>query len=284
MLDKGRASILSATVACRAGRWVVSLTVQAADLHSATRHPTKTSIEGGGWVGVDRGLAAYLVAATNTGEEVLRVADPPRPLRAAQAHLRRLYRQVTRKGKGSKNRGKAVARLGRRHRSICNVRQHFVHQVANELVKTHDRLALEDLHITGMMANHHLAAAIADAAWGELARVIGYKQAWRGGQVVLVNRWFPSTKTCSACRTVAGALPLSVRTFRCTSCGHRSDRDLNAAINLAVWAEENHAQTRDPEARGPVTNACRGDGPGPYHHVGETNPEDAGTSPHVVPG
>ena len=178
MLDKGRAAILSATVTCRGGRWSVSLTVQAADLHPAARHPTNQAGSGGvgGWVGVDRGLAAYVVAATSTGRQVLRVDTPPRPLRAGQARLRRLSRQVSRKRKGSTNRGKAVARLGRCHRQIRNVRQHFVHQVANELVQTHDRLALEDLHITGMMANHRLAAAVGDAGWGELGRVIGYKQ------------------------------------------------------------------------------------------------------------
>ena len=141
-----------------------------------------------------------------------------------------------------------------------------------------------DLHITGMMANHRLAAAIADAGWGELARVIGYKQAWRGGQVMLVDRWFPSTKTCSTCRTVAASLPLSQRMFCCDWCGYRADRDLNAAVNLAVWAEEHHAQTRDPEVRGPVTNACRGDGAGPHHRVGETSPNDAGTPPPHQPG
>jgi putative transposase len=283
MLDKGRATILSATVSCRGGRWVVSLTVQAADLHPAARHPADTGSEGSGWVGVDRGLCAYVVAATSTGQQILRVDTPPRPLQAGQAQLRRLSRQVSRKRKGSTNRAKAVARLGRCHRRIRNVRQHFVHRVANELVKTHDRLALENLHITGMMANHHLAAAITDAAWGELARVIGYKQAWRGGQVTVVDRWFPSTKTCSSCRTVTATLPLSQRTFSCDSCGHRADRDLNAAINLAVWAEEHHAQTRDPEVRGPAINACRGDGAGPHHHVGETSPNDAGTPPHTNP-
>jgi len=160
-----------------------------------------------------------------------------------------------------------VARLGRCHRRVGDVRQYFLHEVANALVKTHDRLALEDLHITGMMANHRLAAAVGDAAWGELARIIAYKQAWRGGQVILVDRWFPSTKTCSSCRTPGPPLPLSQRIFRCDSCGHVADRDLNAATNLATWAEQQHARVRDPEVRGPVTNACRGDGSGPHHRV-----------------
>jgi len=266
MVGKGRASILSATVTARAGRWMVSLLVQAADLHPATQHPTRDpATETAGWVGVDRGLAAYVVGATTTGQQVLRVDDPPRPLRTAQAKLRRLSQQVSRKQKGSTNRRKVVARLGRCHRRVHHVRQHFLHEVANGLVKTHDRLALEDLHITGMLPNHRLAAAVGDAAWAELARIVGYKQAWRGGRVVLVDRWFPSTKRCSTCRTVGPTLPLSQRIFRCDNCGHQADRDLNAATNLAIWAEEQHAQIRDPEARGPVINVCRGDGSGPHH-------------------
>jgi putative transposase len=169
MLANGRATITAATVSCRAGRWQVALAVTAADVHPTARHRRDGQ---GPWVGVDRGLYAYLVAATATGKEVHRECDPPRPLRTAQARLRRLSRNLSRKKKGSANRGKAVARLGRCHAHIRNVRQHFLHGVANELVKTHDRIALEDLNITGMLGNHHLAGAIADAAWAELARLI----------------------------------------------------------------------------------------------------------------
>ncbi|MFU8851407.1 zinc ribbon domain-containing protein [Micromonospora sp. SL1-18] len=87
---------------------------------------------------------------------------------------------------------------------------------------------------------------------------------------------------CSACRTVGPALPLSVRIFRCETCGHTADRDVNAAVNLAVWAEQHHAQTRDPEVRGPVTNASRGDGSGRRPRAGETSPDDGGTpSPRI---
>jgi putative transposase len=136
-----------------------------------------------------------------------------------------------------------------------------VHEVANRLVNAHDRIALEDLHIKGMMANHRLAAAVADASWATFARIIGYKQAWRGGQTMLVDRWFPSSKTCSHCRAVVAAMPLKVRTFHCPACGLDLDRDLNAATNLAIWAEEHPAQVRDPDARGPVTNAHRGTHP-----------------------
>jgi putative transposase len=258
MLTNGRATIVSATVTCRrvTGRWTVSIIVEAADLHPAACHPSWADGDAGGWVGVDRGLAAFVVAACADGSPVLRVDDPPRPLRAGITRLRQLSRRVSRKQKGSANRRKAVCQLSRQHRRIRNIRHEFLHTVARRLVKTHDRLVLEDLNITGMTANHRLAAAISDAAWAELARIICYQQAWRGGQVMFADRWYPSTKTCSRCGTLAPAVPLSVRVFGCAACGLVLDRDLNAAVNLATWAEQ-HARVRDPQAGGPVTNAYR---------------------------
>jgi putative transposase len=163
------------------------------------------------------------------------------------------------------------------------VRRHFLHKVANRLVKTHDRLALEDLYTAGLMRNRRLAAAISDAGWADLARIIGYKQRWLGGQATMAPRWYPSTRMCSACRTIGPALPLSIRIFRCDECGHTADRDVNAAVNLAVWAEHHHAQTRDPEARGPVINASRRDGSGRRPRAGVTSPDDGGTLPPRTP-
>ncbi|HEY2763765.1 MAG TPA: RNA-guided endonuclease TnpB family protein [Pseudonocardiaceae bacterium] len=283
MLRTGRASIVFATVSYRAGRWTVALTLKAADLHPARQHPPRRDGHRAGWVGVDRGLSAYVVAATTTGREVAREDDPPRPLRTARGRLRRLSRQVSRKKKGSANRVKAAARLGRAYARVRDVRQEFLHEVANKLVKTHDRLAWETLNITGMMKNHRLAGAIGDAAWGQLGRIMAYKQTWRGGQWVPVDRWFPSTRTCSRCHTLAATMPLSARTFHCGACGYRADRDLNAAVNLAVWAEQHHAQTRDLDARGLVINAPRGDGSDPHHRVGETSPDDGRTRPPHPP-
>ncbi len=146
------------------------------------------------------------------------------------------------------------------------------------MVKTHDRLVLEDLNIQGMLANHRLAAAISDAAWGELSRQITYKQAWRGGTVLIADRWFPSSKTCSACGDVKASLTLADRVFACETCGLTIDRDLNAAVNPATWGEKNYpTQVLDPEARGQVTNAHRPDGSGPRTRAGETSRDDVGT-------
>ncbi len=207
----------------------------------------------------------------------MHITEAPKALCTAQPTTRRLQKSVSRKVKGSQSRRAAVRRLARHHERVRARRHHFLHQVSNVLVKTHDRLVLEDLNIAGMLANHHLAAAISDAAWGELARQITYKQAWRGGQVLSADRWFPSSKTCSACGSVTAQLTLADRVFVCDACGLTIDRDLNAAVNLATWGEKNFSQVLDPEARGQVTNAHRPDGSGPRTRAGETSRDDVGT-------
>jgi putative transposase len=256
MLTQGRAKILFATVSRRGGRWRISLNVEAADLHPAAQHPERDPGDVSGWAGVDRGLHAPVVAATADGTETVRATAAP---------------------KGSKNRRKAAARLGRHHGRIRDRRQHFLHQVSNLLVKTHDRLVLEDLNVTGMLTNHRLAAAISEAAWGELARQVAYKAAWRGGTVLTADRWFGSSKTCSACGSVATTLTLADRVFACDECGLVIDRDTNAAVNLATWGEQHNSQVPDPEARGRVTNAHRREGSGPRPGADETSPDDVGT-------
>jgi len=303
MIIKGRARILHVTVSQGANRWWISITVEAADLHPAMRHSpelVETVAEEGdpqparhgeeGWVGVDRGLHALAVAGVSDGTEVLRVTNQ-RAFRRGLPRLRRLSRAASRKRRGSRNRRKAVVRLSRQHARIRNRRHHMLHQVSNQLVKNHDRLVLEDLNITGMTSNRKLSRAIGDAAWGELGRQITYKQAWRGGQVMMADMWFPSSKTCSSCGTLRKDLTLKDRVFECRECGLVVDRDLNAAVNLAAWAE-NHtptvtdgagrgvARVGDRQAAGPVTNAHRQNTP-THHDVRRRDGEgldDVGTS------
>jgi putative transposase len=102
-----------------------------------------------------------------------------------------LAKSLSRKKRGSRNRKQAAARLGRHHHRVASVRRHFLHQVTNELVKTHDRIVIENLNVHGMLANHRLARAISDAGWSEFARIVKYKQAWRGGQLLLAGETSP---------------------------------------------------------------------------------------------
>jgi putative transposase len=262
MLAKGRAKILFATVSRRGGRWWLSLNIEAADLHPARTHPARDPDDGGGWVGVDRGLSAFVVAASVEGAEVARITDPPKALHAGMNRQRRLARNWSRKQKGSHNQKHAAARLAQHHHHIRNVRRHFLHQVSNALVKTHDRLVIEHLNIAGMMANHRLARAISDAGWAEFARILAYKQAWRGGAIMIADRWYPSSKLCPACGALNTGLSLADRVFTC-GCGHSLDRDLNAAINVARRGQPHYEPSidpRTPKRRGRATNARRRDG------------------------
>jgi putative transposase len=283
MLANGRAKILFATVSQHAGRWWVSLNVKAADLHTTHLHPARSPRDEGGWVGVDRGLSAFAVAATSDGEEVARITHAPKALAAGMKRQRRLAKSLSRKQKGSRNRRDATVKLGRHHHHVANVRRHFLHQVSNELVKTHDRLVMEDLNVSGMLRNRRLARAISDAGWAEFARQLGYKQAWRRGELVIADRWYPSSKLCPACGAIRGDLTLADRVFTCV-CGHSADRDCNAAVNLANWGQQHHLDPRTPKQRGRATKVRRRDGADQHPtRAGETSPVEAGTDVHTAP-
>jgi putative transposase len=178
-----RARILFATCSRHGSRWYLSLTVRASEFHADRRHPPRPAEDPGGFVGVDRGLVALAVAATSDGAEVGRW-PAPRPLRTGLEGLRRRAREVSRTQPRSRNRAKATRRLSRKHARIADIRRSFLHDVSSQLVKTHDRLCLEDLAVANLLRNNHLASAIFDAGWTELARQLSYKAAWFGTELV----------------------------------------------------------------------------------------------------
>jgi putative transposase len=198
--------------------------------------------------------------------------------------LRQRSRAAARAQLRSHNHAKAVRRLSRHHALIVNIRRSFLHEVSSQLVKTHDRLCLEDLAVANLIRNKHLARAIADAGWAEFGRQLAYKQAWHGGQIMVADRWFPSTRTCSRCGLVKQQIGLAERTFRCDRCGLTIDRDRNAAANLAAWAERQHAQVPDRQAGGRVSNASGGEGAGRRHRDGATGPGERGTDAPALAG
>ncbi len=154
--------------------------------------------------------------------------------------VRGCSRSLSRKQRGSSNRAQAARRLSREHARVANLRRCFLHEVSGQLAKTHSRLAIEDLQVANLLANRRLSRAIGDAGWAEFARQLTYKAQWFNCELVVCDRWFPSTKTCHACGTVKDQMSLGERTFHCETCGLSRDRDRNAAANLAAWAE--HAQ------------------------------------------
>lgn len=234
MLRKGRAKILFATVSHRSdGRWHVTLNVQAATCHPSLRHVEDVGAGQAPSIGIDRGLKTFAVLAGEGGEEIERI-ESPRPLRRDLRQLRKKSKALSRKKLDSRRRHRARARVAKAHARIGYVRRDFVHRVSSRLAKTHGRLVLEDLCTMGLMRTS-LARSVADSAWALFASMLTYKARWYGGTLVLADRFFPSTRKCSACGHVGDKLPLSVRTFHCSRCGLEVDRDTNAAVNLARY-------------------------------------------------
>ncbi|WP_106399324.1 RNA-guided endonuclease InsQ/TnpB family protein [Actinocorallia populi] len=226
-----RARITAATVRWRRGRWTVAVSVEAPDLHPSLQC-SPPEVEAPGWVGVDRGLVALTVAATDEGVETARI-PAERIYRRREEGLALRHRRLARTLPGSRRRVRALRQVREYQARTAAMREHKLHEVANLLVNNHDRLVLEHLHVAGMLTNRRLAKSLSDAAFASLARLVVYKAAWRGVLVVEAERWFASSKTCSGCDHRVSELPLSQREFCCPACGLRIDRDLNAAINLA---------------------------------------------------
>ena len=213
--------ILSATVSEQAGHWYVSVQVEEEQV---------VPENSGSVVGIDLGINH--LATLSDGE----VIANPRHLKRRLKKLKRLQRVVSRRQKGGKNRKKAVRKLAKLHRQIKHQRSNTLHQVTTRLAKTKSVLVIEDLHVSGMLKNHHLAQAIGDVGFYEFKRQLLYKASWYGSRVILADRWEPSSKRCSGCGWVDADLTLADRTFHCEQCGLVLDRDLNAAINLKQLA------------------------------------------------
>jgi putative transposase len=174
-------------------------------------------------------------------------------LQHAQARLKLANQAYSRTKRGSNGRAKAARRLGRIHARVAALRKALLHEITATLARRYMSVVLEDLHAAGMVKNRGLARAVSDAAFGELRRQLTYKTGWYGTELVVADRWFPSSKTCSGCGAVKEELDLSERTYTCSTenggCGLVIDRDLNAAVNLARYTPaENTATSPQPVA------------------------------------
>jgi putative transposase len=198
MIDAGRFHIYSATLSQRAGRWTVSLTGVAAELHRAERSRTNRHAVP---VGVDRGIISLCVAADANGT-LIESFEGVKILKQALVKLKAANQTLARTTPGSKGRQRARSRLARTHRKVANTRRHLVHQASRSLVDRCQILVLEDLNVAGMAKNRTLARSLSDAAMGELSRQLLYKARWHGVEVRVADRFFPSSKTCSGCGVV----------------------------------------------------------------------------------
>ena len=211
--------IKSATVSLRAGRWYVSVTVETSEIKAI---PSKNQ----GAVGIDLG-SHHLATLSNSDK-----FEAPKPYKSLLSKLKRTQRSVSRKKKGSSNRKKEVFKLQKLHARIADLRSECLHQLSCKLTNEFHFIGLEDLNVKGMMSNHCLARTIADLGFYEFRRQLEYKGKRKGSNVVAIDRWFPSSKKCSACKKVNKELQLSERTWECPHCSVTHDRDINAAINI----------------------------------------------------
>ncbi len=231
MLQQGRFHIYAAAFRYAHGRWTVAITGVAAVLHPARRNPAARHQPR---VGVDLGVKTLAVAADEHGT-LLHEWKGVKALRHAQARLTLANQALARTKPGSGGRAKAKRRLGRIHARLAGLRRALLHDISAQLARGYATVVIEDLNTAGMLANRRLARVISDAAFGELRRQLVYKSGWYSTQLIIADRWFPSSKTCSRCGTVKADLTLAERTYTCATCELAIDRDINAAINIARY-------------------------------------------------
>lgn len=224
------AKILSATISRQADEWYVSISCELTSLEHLK--PAKNH----GRVGVDLGIKKMAVLSDG------HTFEAPKPFKKALGQLKRLQRKLSKAKRGSRNYQKLRVRIARLHMRVANIRSNAIHQLTSFLASNYSTIVIEDLNVKGMMANHKLARAVGDVGFYEFRRQLEYKVALRGGECVIANRFYPSSKMCRFCRGINKELKLKDREWVCPHCGRKiDDRDLNAALNLFYYLERNWA-------------------------------------------
>lgn len=216
-------NIKSAVISRTANRWFVSLAMDTNDIR-----PIKRENQAIG--GVDLGIKS--LATTNDGV----FYENPKALNKNLKKLKRLQRSLSRRKKGSNSKERARRKVAKQHATIANIRKDALHKVTIDIIRNYAIIGIEDLNVQGMMQNHNLARAIADVGFYEFRRQLEYKAKWYGSEIVVVDKWYPSSKTCSECGFKLNKLALSQRAWICPKCKSKHDRDVNAAKNLANMA------------------------------------------------
>jgi putative transposase len=202
-----------------AGRWHISILAGC---------PIETLPAAQTAVGIDAGITSLVTLST--GEKVTN----SRHERRDRARLALAQRRMARKQKGSVNRARARVKVARVHARITDRRRDHLHQLSTRIIRENQTVIIEDLPVRTMVRNHTPARAISDASWAELRRQLEYKADWYGRTVIAVDRFYPSSKTCSACGVITAKMPLNIREWTCAACGARHDRDVNAAKVLCA--------------------------------------------------
>ena len=209
------------TVSEKAGRWFVSFAVEQPDIAVETS---------GEIIGIDLGINKLATVSDGT------VFENPKTLKKKSKQLAHLQRDVNRKQKGSNNRKKAVKKVVKLHFTIANIRKDNLHKITTTIAKTKPSVVvMEDLNVSGMAKNHCLAKSISDASFSEFKMMLQYKLDRIGSQLILADRFYPSSKLCSNCGSKKDVLGLDERVYHCEACGFALDRDLNASLNLVKY-------------------------------------------------
>jgi putative transposase len=211
--------IMSYTISRSANQWFVSISVQIDSDKVSTQSPNNM-------IGLDLGIKEFIVDSND--EHII----SPKPLKKHKKKLAKLQRKLSRTKKDSKNREKRKRSVAKQHLRISNIRKDFLHKLSNKITKENRIIVTEDLNVKGMLKNHKLAFHIQDASWYEFTRQIEYKSKRTNSIYLKVDRFFPSTKTCSECGAIKESMNLSEREYTCHECGTVKDRDHNAAINI----------------------------------------------------
>lgn len=219
-IRKFEGKIKSATISqTPSGKYYCSVLVEQENYEPLTRTNCN--------VGIDLGIKDF--AITSNGDKI----SNPKYLAKSEKKLIKLQRQLSRKSKGSNNWDKARIRLARAWDKITNQRTDFLQKLSTELIRRYDVICLEDLNVSGMVKNHCLAKSISDCSWSEFVRMLQYKADWYGRTISKIDRFYPSSQTCSCCGCVnPDTKDLSVREWTCPECGAKHDRDINAAKNI----------------------------------------------------
>jgi putative transposase len=214
--------VTQATISEKAGKWFIAVSF---DMKKKVSFKPREEI-----VGVDLGLKELAVCSDGL------VVENPRPLKKNLKRLKRLQKKHSKKQKGSKSKEKSRIKLSKLHYRISCIRRDVLHKLTTYLTKTKSRVVIENLFPSNMMKNHCLAQAISDVGWSEFKRQLEYKAEWYNCKIVVVDRFYPSSKKCSRCGNIKKGLTLADRIYKCESCGLEIDRDLNAAINLEKYS------------------------------------------------
>ncbi|PSF35824.1 transposase [Aphanothece hegewaldii CCALA 016] len=221
------------TISRKADRWFISFKIEVtAEVSAGIVSP----------IAVDLGLLRFATLSDN------RIYDSPRPLKNLEQKLALLQWRNRNKEKGSNNWKKAQVKIARLHLKIANIRKDFLHKLTTQLAKNHSEIVIEDLNVSGMLKNGKLAKAIADSGFYEFRRQLEYKTQLYGSKLILADRWFPSSKTCSNCGFHHQELTLAERVFSCPACSWTGDRDLNACYNLVRLAKPDFKPVGQVEA------------------------------------